>query len=306
MRTIGSAFVAVVLLSLTMQPSDATTDAWRAPPDAPGTFIWVGNHRLHLNCIGQGSPTVIFESGLGGTSLDWVRVQPQVAEFTRACAYDRAGYGWSDSGPMPRDSVNISQELDVLLGNAGVPAPYLLVGHSFGGLTVRLYSYLNPRKVAGLVLVDSSHEDQYRRFEAAGVKASAPRGQSFFIGNAFQIPAALPNDVAPVARSFAESRRSMVALLSELRHIRNSARQIRSMRMLSNIPLVVISHRVHDSPETNARTRRDRLWLDMQAELARRSTRGRHIIAATNDHYVHLSEPQIVVDSIRFVIDQLN
>ncbi len=303
MRTIVSAILAVVLLTVSIQPSDATMDNLRAQPDPPGTYFWVGNHRLHLNCVGEGSPTVIFDSGLGGTSLDWVRVQPQVAAFTRACSYDRAGYGWSDSGPMPRDSANISRELDVLLGNASVPAPYLLVGHSFGGLNVRLYSYLNPQKVAGLVLVDSSHEDQYRRFETAGVKATAPRGGSFFIGNAFQIPAALPSDVVPVARSFAGSRRSMVALLSELRHIRTSAQQLRNLRMLSNIPLVVISHRIHES--TGTRARRDRLWMDMQAELARRSTRGRHVIAATDDHYVHLREPQLVVDSIRSVIEQL-
>lgn len=299
------AVLASVLAMIGTQRGDAQIDSSAGLLAAPGTYIWVGSHRLHLNCIGQGSPTVIFDSGLGGSSLDWIRVQPEVASFTRACSYDRAGYAWSDAGPLPRDSVSISQELEILLGNASVPAPYLLVGHSFGGLNVRLFSANNPQVVAGLVLVDSSHEDQFRRFEEAGVKASAPRGNSFFVGNAFQIPDALPDYIVPVAQSFAVGRRSMVTFLSELRQLRNSAMQLKNAPVLPEVPVVVISHRIDRTSGSDAKAKRARIWMDMQSELARTAVHGRHVIAATDDHYIQLSEPQLVVESIRDVIERL-
>ncbi len=300
-------FAILTLVSATAgtEQSDATIDSAVARPAAPGTYVWIGTHRLHLHCMGQGSPTVIFDSGLGGSSLDWVRVQPKVASFTRACSYDRAGYAWSDAGPLPRDSNNISRELEILLGNGAVRAPYLLVGHSFGGLNVRLFTHNNPQKVAGLVLVDSSHEDQFRRFEQAGVKSSAPRGNSFYVGNALQVPDALPAEIVSVAQSFAGSRSSMMAFLSELRHLRNSARQLRNVPQLPDIPIVVISHRIDELRSPDARATRDRIWMDMQSELAGRAEQGRHVIAATEDHYIHLSQPQLVVKSIRDVMERL-
>lgn len=299
------AILALVLTAVGMQRSAATIEASTVQATAPGTFIWIGNHRLHLNCTGVGSPTVIFDSGLGSSSLDWSRVQPQVASFTRACSYDRAGYGWSDAGPLPRDSANISRELEILLGNGSVPAPYLLVGHSLGGMNVRLFTHNNPGKVVGLVLIDSSHEDQFRRFEQADVGASAPNGSSFIVANAFEVPNALPDDIVGIARSFAVSRSSMQAFRSELQHLRASAKQLQDVPMLPDIPVVVISHRVDQTMGSDRYAKRARIWMDMQAELADRATRGKHVVAATEDHYVHLSQPQLVVDTIKDVIDQL-
>lgn len=127
---------------------NATTDPATDMSAAPGTFVWVGKHRLHKICIGAGSPTVVFDSGLDGNALDRIRVWSGAAEFTRACTYDRAGYGWSDAGPLPRDSTRISHDLEILLGNASVPVPYLLVGHSFGGFNVPLFSHNNPQQIA--------------------------------------------------------------------------------------------------------------------------------------------------------------
>lgn len=297
------ATLTLVLATVCTQISDATIDDSSTRPVAPGTFIWVGNHRLHLNCIGEGSPTVIFDSGLGGSSLDWVRVQPQVASFSRACSYDRAGYGWSDAGPQPRDSARISRELEILLGNASVPAPYLLVGHSFGGFNVRLYSHNNPQQVAGLVLVDPSHEDQFRRFEEADVGSTAPRHGSFIVGNAFQVPDALPEEVVPVAQSFAITRSNMAAFRSELLHLRSSAKQLRNTS-LPDIPVVVISHRIDEAAASAIEAKREKIWMDMQSDLARRALRGKHVVSAMDDHYVHLSQPQLVVDSIRDVIER--
>jgi len=157
--------ILLVLLAaggLLYQGIASAVDASRYP--APGKLIDVGGYRLHINCTGAGRTTVILDAGLGGSSLDWSRVQPGVATFTRVCSYDRAGYGWSDSGPKPRTSGRIVAELHALLVKAGIPGPYILVGQSFGGLNVRLYAYTYPQEVAGMVLVDASHEDAFVRF----------------------------------------------------------------------------------------------------------------------------------------------
>src|SRR4051812_32708693 len=103
----------------------------RNPP--PGRLVAVNGHRLHVRATGGGSPTVVFDAALAGSSISWTFVQPQVERFARAVSYDRAGFGWSDAGPLPRTAGRIADELRVLLERAGEPPPYLLVGHSFGG-----------------------------------------------------------------------------------------------------------------------------------------------------------------------------
>jgi pimeloyl-ACP methyl ester carboxylesterase len=140
----------------------ATGRAQRAQP-APGAMVDVGGHRLHIACVGQGGPTVVLDAALGNMSAHWARVQQEVARTTRVCAYDRAGLGWSEPGPGPRDADHITSELHTLLGNAGIPGPYVMVGHSFGGLYTQLFAARYPEQVAGVVLVESSHPQQFTR-----------------------------------------------------------------------------------------------------------------------------------------------
>lgn len=121
---------------------------------APGKIVELGSHRLHLLSAGEGTPTVLFESGLMSTILSWKDIQPEIAKSTRTVCYDRAGLGWSDPGPMPRDAGRIVNELHDLLESAVISPPYVLVGHSFGGLTTRLFATRYPEEVAGLVLID--------------------------------------------------------------------------------------------------------------------------------------------------------
>ena len=147
------------------------------PP--PGELVDVGGHSLHINCVGEGSPTVILESGLGAGSVDWANIQPEVANTTRVCAYDRAGSGWSEPGPGPGDPQQIAGELHTLLGNAGIDGPYVLVGHSFGGLYVRMYDDLYPNEVEGMVLVDSSHPEQSTRSAEAQAASEASSAEEF-------------------------------------------------------------------------------------------------------------------------------
>ncbi len=132
----------------------------------PGRLFDVGGYKMHIDCTGEGSPTVILESGLGDTYVSWRKVQPQIAKFVRVCAYDRAGIGYSDFSPQPRTSKVIAAELHALLHAAGIAPPYVLVGHSMGGYNVRLYASLYRNEVAGMVLVDASHPDQENRFPA--------------------------------------------------------------------------------------------------------------------------------------------
>ena len=155
------------------------TEIYRRIYPPPGELVDVGGHRLHINCVGEGSPTVILESGLGAGSVDWANIQPEVADTTRVCAYDRAGTGWSEPGPGPGDPQQIAGELHTLLGNAGIDGPYVLVGHSFGGLYVRMYDDLYPNEVEGMVLVDSSHPEQSTRSAEAQAASEASSAEEF-------------------------------------------------------------------------------------------------------------------------------
>jgi pimeloyl-ACP methyl ester carboxylesterase len=166
MRRIGKALLWLVvgLLALlvagAIYQAIATELAERAYPP-PGEMVDVGGHSLHINCVGQGSPSVVLDGGSGEMSAQWVRVQQQVSGTTRVCAYDRAGMGWSETGPEPRDAKQISSELHALLEGADIEGPYVLVSHSFGGLYMQTYAARYPDEVAGVALVDSSQPDQF-------------------------------------------------------------------------------------------------------------------------------------------------
>src|SRR5918995_2078470 len=146
----------------------------------PGEMVDVGGYSLHINCVGQGSPTVVLDGGSGEWSAQWVRVQREVSGTTRVCSYDRAGMGWSEMGPEPRDAKQISIELHTLLKGASIEGPYVLVGHSFGGLYVRTYAARYPDEVAGVVLVDSSSPKQVSH-QPVTRDSNEPQRQSFAV-----------------------------------------------------------------------------------------------------------------------------
>ena len=271
----------------------------------PGMLVGVGLHRLHIHCTGRGSPSVVFESGLGGTSLDWVGVQPEVSRFSRACSYDRAGYGWSERGPEPRHADRIAQELDRLLVHSGVPPPYVLVGHSFGGLAVRLLAARKERRaVAGLVLVDATHEHQFQRMESAGVRLPmAPTGRRFVISNHGLVPGALPESLKPLAQRLALARKAIRTLYGELGSLRHSAQQVGSIRRAPEAPVIVLAR----SPRPDAGDGHDRLdgtWLDLQRELADSMENGSFQVVPGSGHYIHLDRPERVVGAIRTIVDR--
>jgi pimeloyl-ACP methyl ester carboxylesterase len=174
---LGSVSRSVPLAGLLYQPVARLIDTRRFVP--PGQLIDVEGHRLHLYQMGAatGRPSVVLEGGLPSTYLDWWKVQPEVAQFTQVCSYDRVGFGYSDTGRQGDTAQDLVEHLHALLAQSGVPAPYVLVGHSFGGLLVRLYATSYPQEVAGLVLVDSTHEDLYRAQPALAQLAEKERQQ---------------------------------------------------------------------------------------------------------------------------------
>ena len=155
--------LALVILVIVLPILGFTYETLMAPGDSArfpmqGERVDIGGYSLHLYCIGEGSPTLILEAGFGAWSTDWAVVQPDLSGMTRTCSYDRAGLGWSDAGPAPRDPQRIAAELHTLLTNASIEGPYVLVGQSIGGKHIRMFTELYPDEVAGLIFVDARHE----------------------------------------------------------------------------------------------------------------------------------------------------
>ncbi len=281
-------------------------DSVAQPP--PGQIMDVGGHRLHIWCTGAGDSTVILDTGLGGTAFDWGHVQPEVAKFTRVCSYDRAGIGYSDSGPHPRTSQQIVDELAALLDAGGIKTPVVLVGASIGGWNVRLFASQMPQRTAGLVLVDARHEDQGERMAAAGepenppwiVHIAAPVAH-LGIARLLEIAPGMPVDFyAPEVRKYVQATRfrssALVTAANELQNARVSAAQVRATRRELAIPVVVVSaaQRSSHTAEVLAALQRD------QAVLSKQSC---HMIADRSGHAIAFGQPETVVEAIRAAVE---
>ncbi len=313
----SSAFGLIGLLLLlavagaSYQAAGTSFDAHHFPE--PGRLIDIGGIRLKLNCIGKGSPTVVLEAGLGDVLIGWKRVQPQIAEFSRVCSYDRAGYGGSDPGPMPRTSAQIAKELHTLLQKAGEKPPYLLVGHSFGGYNVRVFNGLYPDQVAGIVLVDATQEDQYELLPKAWNEIGAAmlrrykrqaRWAPIFIGLGVA-RAMLRFQGAQGAYLIVQSK-SVKARAAELEAIQISAEQARGAGNISEKPLVVLTAgRNSDTSLQSGLSKRDfedyqKTWVDdLQMRLAHLSTRGKRIVVPDSGHDILSERPDSIVDAVR-------
>ena len=163
--------IAVYMLSITAFAADTAKVIDGVAYTQPQRMVEVERgRRLNLYCVGTGAPTVVFESGLGVTLSNWGFVQPEIAKNTRTCSYDRAGLGFSDPASRASNSENITDDLHRLLISAAIQPPYVLVGHSYGGLTARLYAYTYPAEVVGMVLVDPTTEDQVEAYRALDIK----------------------------------------------------------------------------------------------------------------------------------------
>jgi pimeloyl-ACP methyl ester carboxylesterase len=246
--------------------------------EEPGQRVSIGAKSLHIDCAGSGSPTVVFDAGLGGGARMWEGMIADVRRQTRACRYDRLGEGRSDPASPPHSPVDMALELSEVLDASGERPPFVLVGHSLGGINARLYTQTNPRAVAGIVLVESMHEDQERR--VGGLLREALQQQT----------AVRPNTEGLTSES--------------LEYGLQALRQ--GERSLGSRPLVVLSAGVPPQalPGIDEQTRQ-RMWVErrmLQVELTQLSTNSVQVIAERSGHAIPRDQPQLVVNATLEVV----
>jgi pimeloyl-ACP methyl ester carboxylesterase len=287
-----------------------------------GQMVDVGGYQLHLFCQGTGSPTVVMEAGAGQTGLYWSLVQPEIAESVRTCVYDRAGYGWSEKSPQPRSIGTMVEELHTLLHNANVEGPYILVGHSLGGIIVRQYTQRHPQDVVGMVLVDSAREKQFERFPEQIVTAGAKEFAQFRrleLLIALGVPALNPSRVpleSKLPKEAAEAYRAL--LLSDPKHLVTYQSEVEAVKRgdtepvktLGDLPLIVLSHGQFD-PRTmgvsaEVAEQYEQTWQELQLELAALSSKGKRIVAEQSGHNIHLEQPELVIRAVQEVLSEAN
>ena len=320
--------LAVLLVGALYQRWGAARNRRQFPP--PGALVNVGGHSLHAVCSGAGAPLVLFESGIAASSLSWAIVQPAVAAFTRACAYDRAGLAWSEAPSLPRTFTRIVDELAALIDRLAGSDRVILVGHSFGAFVVRSYAAREPHRIAGLVLVDPATEwlqmtpgrarlirggRQLSKIGAllahlgvvraclALLTGGAPGAPRRFVRVFGPTAAAtlerlvgevrkLPADVHPAVRAHWCQPKCFHAMADHLLTLERDRAVLASADPPRHIPVVVISS-VHQSPEQLAAHRR----------LVSASAQGRHVVAAGSAHWVQFDEPELIVTAIRDLVE---
>lgn len=268
----------------------------------PGTLVSVGEHSLHLDCRGSGTPSVILESGLGGFSLEWHRVRQHVANGRRVCAYDRAGYGWSDTGPMPRTAMRSAEELHALLIAAGEQPPYLLVGHSYGGFIVRLFAERYADDVAGVVLLDASAPKQFVRLPASVLPRAlidATKGGRRTVTMPRPI-ISLPEADRVTGMQLMMLPKARRAYVSELTHFEDGAKLVDAQPAGSlDVQLIVVSRARNVFGTSPAALNGERIWHEMQHAMTAMSARSDHWVAAGAGHLVHADRPDLVALAVR-------
>ena len=288
------------------------------PP--PGSFYTVDGTKTHLDCMGEGSPSVILVAGLGDDWLQWRRVQPALSQLTRVCSYDRAGYGWSDPRPGTRDSIAITEELHALLQQAEIAGPIVLMGHSAGGLHIREYAMKYPAGIVGMVFVDASTPRQVDELPPQLVAPDDlrwPKVETFFgiprwRGQCGQHEwtgmGVIPSD-SPQYIDWLQADDCMVSVLTtteqEEAAFSLSCREAGITGPFGNMPILILSEDPQYLPAFwiqfySASLHADfaKSWNSLQEGLKRLSTRSRRIIARKSSHYVQIDRPELVIAEV--------
>ncbi len=301
------------------------------PYTEPGELIDIGGRHINMHCAGTGTPTVILMAGIFSWSVVWYKTQPAIAQKTRVCAFDRASYGFSDPAPRPQTLSQVVDDLHAALKAGSIPGPYVLVGHSLGGIEVRLYAQRWPEQVVGMVLVDSSpagemllelnlpgfdeveRRDNYASdmLSCALWAARGPLEPSMPEYADCTSVAALPRDTPAAFRKIwprfftANYFAAKVSLMSSLyTHRYDSADHLR----LGAMPLVVLTAKNTwgDTPADIRFTQTFlKFWLAQHEALAHLSSRGVHRFIEGSDHHIQLDKPQAVIDAVDDVLNQL-
>ena len=288
-----------------------------------GHLVDIGGRALNIYCSGEGTPAVVFDAGYGDPGYVWSHIQLEIARTTRACWYDRAGEGWSDPGPFPRTSEAMARDLHTLLQAGGVQAPYVLVGHSLGGMNARIFNSLYPTDVAGAVLVDAAHEDESRRAPAFMRGRTAPQylwrpiwvvahaARAIGVIRLMAPRATLPADPAQrtreqIVRSLRQQPKSLASHADA--SAPESERQAERATGFGDRPLMVLTRGNASLPPNPSAVDREwieyeKIWMrEIQPKLARLSTRGQQIIVEESGHRIHEEAPERVIAAIRQVL----
>jgi pimeloyl-ACP methyl ester carboxylesterase len=279
----------LILIGVISEAAAEAADARAYPP--PGELVDVGGYRLQLNCTGSGSPTVVIEAGMGDWSTGWGYVQPEVAKTTRVCTYDRAGLGWSEPGPLPRNASHIAKELHMLLQNANIPGPFILVGHSLGGLPVRVYVHEYPSEVAGVVLVDSMFPGQSKMARPSIVISSFPVLARVGLARLLARPLGLIEEATPNQKAYFANfvrPKSAKTVVDEIQGLPDSIAEAGSVTTFGDIPLIVLSAGIDQMKG----------WEEGQAELAKLSSNSQQMVAEKSDHTIAIHQPEAAVAAI--------
>ena len=301
-----ASLLGLMLVGYIFEPVAEAADAKAYPP--PGQLVDVGGYRLHINCTGTGSPTVIIDAGLGDWSTTWGGyVQPEVAKTTRVCTYDRAGMGWSEAGPLPRDAAQFAKELHTLLQNANIPGPYVMVGHSLGGLPVRVFVHDYASEIAGVVLIDSMTPKQFTQSPTEVESRSDSQSQPFSLPAALArfglvrllakplgiIPYTPPNEEAFYSRLV--RTQNVQAYISEGQGMPAAGAEASAVKTFGDLPLIVLTAKLNTMPG----------WQEWQTELLQLSSNSQQLFAENSGHNVEIEEPEAAVAAIIQMVHQI-
>jgi pimeloyl-ACP methyl ester carboxylesterase len=296
----------LVLVGYIYEPIAEAADAKAYPQ--PGELVDVGGYRLHVNCTGTGSPTVIIEAGLGDWSTSWGGyVQPEVSKTTRVCTYDRAGMAWSDAGPLPRDAAQFAKELHTLLQNANIPGPYVMVGHSLGGLAVRVFVHDYSSEVAGVVLIESMNPKQLTQSPTEVQSQSNSQPQPFSLQaelarfGVARLLVKLPG-IAPSLPPNEEAYYPLYvrpgyfqATANESQGMPAAGSQAAAVKTFGDLPLIVLTAKLNDIPG----------WPEWQTELLQLSSNSWQLFAENSGHNIQADEPEAAVAVILQMVRQV-
>ena len=283
----------------------------------PGAFYSVNGHRMHILCTGSGSPTIVLESGLGNDALTWGGVQPVLSSTTRVCSYDRAGFGWSDPLPPPRDADHIAAELHELLLQAKVTGPIVLMGHSIAGIYMRDYATRYPENLVGLVFEDGSTplQDENPVMKAASgkvpprwaferlAKSAMSTGIPRLLGMCSQ---SIKGFDARAAKLQAEDicHTNVSPMFDAMDSMNRSGQETVHTGPYGTIPILIISEDPAKMAASSS-TEMANVWTQMQEDLKKLTTRSRRIIAKGSSHYIHIDRYELIEKEVPLFIEQI-
>ncbi len=298
----------------------------REQTPAPGKLVEVAGHHMHIHCAGSGSPTVVIDAGNGSFSVEWTPIQKALQPTTRVCTYDRSGYGWSEPGPQPRGGAQVVSELHDLLQAAGEQGPYLLVGHSLGGIHVRLFAARFPQETAGMILIDTAYpltitpefEQQMQTsigfYQVMNMMTSSGilrilgplGGESGMPSTARKLPPEFQGTYLNLLLDPNQYATAVFEMQQLPQTFQETSQLLAGSQPFGDLSLIVLTAGQASAPgstpfdETYVPVSEEQLSL--QAELAAQSSRGEQRVLAKSGHSIHLDAPEEVIQAIEDLI----